>query len=490
MTDPVVVDMFCGSGGESQGIEWAAEKAGINIDMYAINHWERAIETHRANFPDAEHVCRDVQDINPSDLIPSRKVALLWASPACTHFSVARGGKPCDDQSRVTPFTVLDWLDKLTVDRLIIENVPEFQSWGPLDNETHRPIPEEKGETFTAFIGMIRGLGYTVDWKVLNAADYGAPTTRRRLFIQAVRKGSEKSILWPDVTHVQLSPNQTLTEKLPSWVPARDIIDWNLPTQIIDERSRPLAENTMKRICRGIKKYWGPYAKPFLVRYNGGVNRVHSVDDPLPVLDTSNRYGLVQPLIMHIGHTSSKGRTRGIDEPLATVVTKEEACLIEPLFIPQHSCGEVRPVSKPLSTVATKGAISIVEPLLFHHRAQGAIQPASASPLSTLTTFGWVGLVEPLLMNYYGNGTCEPVSKPVPSVTTRDRFALITPENVRIGFRMLKPHELAAAQSFPSDYIFTGNRGEIVKQIGNAVCPKMAEALTAGYMRELAGAES
>ena len=447
---PVIVDMFCGSGGESKGIDWSAEKAGVAIEMFAINHWERAIETHRANFPNAEHICRDVQDIDPSGLVPGRKVALLWASPACTHFSVARGGKPMDNQSRVTPFTILDWLDKLTVDRVIIENVPEFCSWGPLDEQTHRPIPEAKGDTFTAFIGMVRGLGYAVDWKVLNAADYGAPTTRRRLFIQAVRKGSNKAIVWPEATHAK-------TGALPAWVPAREIIDWSLPTQIIDERSKPLALNTMKRILRGIEKYWGEYATPFLVRYNGGVNRVHSVDDPLPVLDTSNRYGLVQPLIMHIGQTSSSGRTRSVNEPLRTVVTKEEACLIEPLFIPQHSCGEVRPTTGPLSTITATGVISIVQPLI---------------------------------MNYYGTGVCHPVSGPLPAVTTKDRFALITPKNARIGFRMLKPHELAAAQSFPKDYIFTGNRADVVRQIGNAVCPKMAEALTSGYMRELAGVKA
>jgi len=486
MSDPVVVDMFCGAGGESQGIDGSAKKAGVSIEMFAINHWERAIETHRANFPAAAHICRDVRDIDPSSLMEGRKVALLWASPACTHFSVARGGKPCDDQSRCTPFTVLDWLDKITVDRVIIENVPEFQSWGPLDEETHRPIPEAKGETFAAFIGMIRGLGYSVDWNVLNAADFGAPTTRRRLFIQAVRNGSGKSIIWPEPSHAQAGPNQTLTGDLPSWVPARDIIDWTLPTQIIDERSKPLVANTMKRICRGIEKYWGEYAAPFLVRYNGGDGRVHSLNEPIPVLDTSNRYGLVQPLVMHIGQTSSKGRVRSVHEPLATVVTKEEACLIEPLFIPQHSCGEVRPTSGPLSTVATKGAIGLVEPLFIPYRSTGAVRPASGYPIPTLVTYGWVGLVEPLLMNYYGNGTCEPISKPVPAVTTRDRFALITPENCRIGFRMLKPHELAAAQSFPRDYRFTGNRGEIVKQIGNAVCPAMAEALTTGYMQELA----
>jgi DNA (cytosine-5)-methyltransferase 1 len=335
---------------------------------------------------------------------------------------------------------------------------------------------------------MIRGLGYAVDWNVLNAADYGAPTTRRRLFIQAVRNGCGKSILWPEATHARSGPNLTLTERLPAWIPAGKIIDWSIPTQIIDERKKPLVPNTMKRILRGIEKYWGPYAKPFLVRYNGGENRIHSLDEPIPVLDTSNRYGLVQPLVMHIGQTSSKGRTRSINEPLATVVTKEEACLIEPLFIPQHSCGEVRPTTGPLSTVATKGAIGLVEPLFIPYRASGRVRPVKESPLPTLVTAGWVGLVEPLIMEYYGNGRCQPASRPVPVVPTKDRFALITPENARIGFRMLKPHELAAAQSFPKEYVFTGNRGEVVKQIGNAVCPKMAEALTTSYMRELAAA--
>ncbi|MCK9591424.1 MAG: DNA cytosine methyltransferase [Methanoregula sp.] len=483
---PVIVDMFCGSGGESQGIDWSAKKAGVNIEMFAINHWERAIETHRANFPDAEHICRDVADVNPSDLVPGRKVALLWASPACTHFSVARGGKPCDDQSRVTPFTILDWLDKLTVDRLIIENVPEFRSWGPLDKETYRPIPKFKGETFNAFIGMIRGLGYTVDHKVLNAADYGAPTTRRRLFIQAVRAGSGKSILWPEVSHLQPGPDHVLIGGMPSWVSARSIIDWSLPTQIIDERKKPLAANTMKRICRGIEKYWGPYATPFLVRYNGGDNRVHSIDDPLPVMDCSNRYGLVQPLVMQLGQTSAKGRTRSVDEPLATVVTKEEACLIEPLIMPYRATGKVRPASEsPLPTLVTAGWIGVIEPLFIPQHSCGEVRPTTG-PLSTVATKGAIGLVEPLIMEYYGNGECRPASEPLSTVTTRDRFALITPENIRLGFRMLKPHELAAAQSFPRGYIFTGNRGDVVRQIGNAVCPKIAEALTTDYMKELA----
>ena len=438
--EDIVVDMFCGAGGECKGIDQSAKNAGANIKIYAINHWQRAIDTHQANFPGAEHICRDVHDIDPSKVIPGRKIALFWASPECLNHSNARGGKPINDQSRVTAFTILDWLNKIVVDRVIIENVPQFKFWGPLNSE-NRPIKEKKGEIFKAFIGMIEALDYTVEYKDLNAADFGAPTTRKRLFIQAVRSSSDKTILWPEPSHAQPSPSQSITSPLPSWIPARDIIDWTLPIQIIDERKKPLVANTMKRILRGIEKYWGDYAYPFLERYNDPIHGICSED------------GTLEPLIMHIGQTSSTGRVRSINEPLATVVTKEEACLIEPLFIHQHSCGEVRPTTNPLSTVATKGAISIIEPLVI---------------------------------NYNGNGKSHPVSEPLATVSTRDRFALITPENCRIGFRMLKPHELALAQSFPSDYKFTGNRGEIVKQIGNAVCPKIAEALTKNYMEEIA----
>ena len=384
---PVFVDMFCGSGGESQGIDRSAKKAGLVLEMFAINHWARAIETHQANFPDAEHICRDVHDITPSEIIPGGKVALLWASPACTHFSVARGGKPCDNQSRVTPFTILDWLDKLTVDRVIIENVSEFQSWGPLDEDTQRPVKERKGETFLAFINMIQAMGYTVDWNVMNAADFGAPTTRRRLFIQAVRGESGKSILWPEPSHAQAGPNSTLTERLPAWVSARDIIDWNHPSESIHSRSRPLADRTMKRIREGLAMYGG---SEFLVCMEHG-GRVVSADVPVPTITTA----------------------RG----------------------------------------------------------------------------GAIGLAQPFLVEYYGNGYPRSVSDPLPTITTHDRFALVEPQHNKIDvkFRMLTPGELAAAQSFQKDYIFTGTRVEVVKQIGNSVCPLLAEALTAGYMRELAG---
>ena len=371
---PVVVDLFCGAGGESQGIHWAL---GDNIKLFAVNHWERACETHAKNFPADECVCQDIQTVIPTNLIRDRQVELMWASPECTNFSVARGGRPMDDQSRCTPFDILRWLTMLDVKRLIVENVKEFVTWGPL-GEDDRPIPSRKGEFFGMFVNAIRAMGYTVDWRFCNAADYGAPTTRTRFFLQAVR--GDKRIVWPEAKYGRkVSDGDLFTDSRKPWIPASSVIDWSLPCGAIDERGKPLADATMKRILKGIERFWGQDAKPFLCRYNGGVNRVHPITEPVPVLDTSNRYGLVQPLICEMRSNSG-----------------------------------CRPVTEPLSTVSTSGA---------HH-----------------------ALIE---------------SKP----------------GVRIGFRMLQPHELSAAQSFPKEYMFTGSRADVVKQIGNAVCPKMAQAL-------------
>lgn len=380
----VVVDLFCGAGGESQGIHWAAEKQDVEVEMYAVNHWERAIETHSANFPKDECICRDIADISPSRVVSGGHVSLLWASPACTHFSVARGGKPMEEQSRVTPFTVLDWLDKLTVDRVIIENVPEFQSWGPL-NADNRPNSEHKGATFDAFIAMIRSLGYYVDWRVMNAADYGAPTTRKRLFIQAVRQGCGKELLWPNQSHykVQDQGNELFTQG-EDWVPASSIIDWTQERKGLLGRTKPLADSTMQKVADGIQKFWTPtQCEPFIARFNSGRNRVHSIHEPLPVLDCSNRYALVEPIVM----------------------------------------------------------------------------------------------------GFYGNATYTPISKPLPTLTTKERFALLEGYSIDgkavqdVSLRMLTVDEIKRAQSFPASYRFSGNRADAVKQIGNSVCPLIAEAL-------------
>ena len=342
-----IIDMFCGGGGESTGLISAAHDYNFDVNMSAINHWERAIETHSANYPFAEHRIEDVQTINPESLKASNDCDLLWASPACTHHSLARGGKPRNEQQRAPAWDVVRFVETIHPKRVIIENVPEFQSWGPLTPDG-KVIQSEKGKTFNVFIKALQSLNYTVSYRVLCAADYGAPTSRRRLFIQAVRKDCGKRIVWPKPTNIKDGDMF-----LPKWHSASEIIDWSIPCQLIKDRKKPLANATLKRIEYGIREFWGDYAEPFiarlygnstaesldkplstiscsgahhmliqpfLARYNGGINRVHTIDKPVPTLDTSNRYGIVQPFITEY---YGNGFAHPVGIPLPTITTKD-----------------------------------------------------------------------------------------------------------------------------------------------------------------------
>ena len=342
-----IVDMFCGGGGESTGLIQEAIDYGFEANKSAINHWERAIETHAANYPFAEHRCENVQHIEPNTLCASKNTDLMWASPGCQHFSVARGGKPRSEDLRSPAWEVLRFAEELRPKRIIIENVPEFQSWGPLTEEG-KVIPSEKGKTFKAFIRALQSLGYAVSYRVLCAADYGAPTSRKRLFIQAVRKDCGKRIVWPRPTNTK---DGDLF--LPKWRSASEIIDWSIPCQLISARKKPLADATLRRIEYGIREFWGDYAepfiaklygqstaeklehplstiscsgahhmliRPFLARYNGGDSRVHKIDEPVPTLDTSNRYGVVEPFITEY---YGNGGSHPIEIPLPTITTKD-----------------------------------------------------------------------------------------------------------------------------------------------------------------------
>lgn len=420
MTTIKAADLFCGAGGSSTGLKRVADALGVRLDLTAVNHWTRAVETHAANHPEARHVCESLDSIDPRK-VTGGSLDLLWASPECTHHSTARGGKPINDQSRSTAWCVVRWAEALRPRYVIVENVPEFQTWGPIGSN-NRPLVSRKGETFGAWLTAMRSLGYTVEAQVLNSADYGAATTRRRLFVVARLDGgrSRGAIRWPDATHAPAGTG-ALFGGLPQWRAAREIIDWNERGTSIFARKKPLAENTLRRIAAGARKFWGLELEPFLVAMEHG-GRALDVNKPLPTI------------------TTAKGGAFGV---------------VQPFLLGQQSGAEGRPVSSPSPTIATSGAIS---------------------------------LIEPFLVSFYGSGiNVSSTREPLRTVTTHDRHGLVQPMALDITFRMLRPHELAAAMGFPTDYHFSGTRTDAVKQIGNAVEVNQAAALWQHPVEQVAG---
>ena len=490
-----VVDMFCGAGGESTGIINAAMELGVRVNLLAINHWEQAIKTHAANHPSADHLCESVERIDPTAVVPGQKLDLLWASPECTHHSIARGGRPRSNQSRASAWLILKWLSELYVERVIIENVPEFLAWGPLDGDG-RPIINKKGKTFRAFVYALMSLGYTVDWRILCAADYGDPTTRRRLFIQAVK--GRKQIVWPQITHMDGNGDNLMGCQ--PWRPARDIIDWSIPGTSIFNRKKPLAGATVRRIAVGIEKYWKDYAKPFLAVLYGS-NDVRSLDMPLPSVTTSGaHHALVEPFLLPNEGFYRGNQPRSIDQPLSTITASRGFGAIVQPFITRyqgnhqgHQDGDSRnhEIDRPLPTVDTSNRYALVEPLILEYYGNGGTEPVS-SPLKTVTTKDRFALLEPFVFNIGQNSAKDrtrSIDEPLSTVVCKAEHCLVEPGplHLDIRFRMLKPHELKQAQGFPKDYIVLGNVTEQVKQIGNAVPPNTAKALSVAAMKAVRG---
>lgn len=441
----IIVDNFAGGGGASIGIMQALGRA---VDV-AINHDPIAIAMHRTNHPETRHYLENVWDVDPRQVVAEfggRPVDLCWLSPDCKHFSKAKGGKPVDKNIRGLAWVAVRWAATVRPRVIILENVEEFKTWGPLLKDG-KPCPKQKGRTFQAFVNALKRQGYRVEYKELRACDYGAPTIRKRLFLMARCDG--QPIRWPEPTHGDPESAEVKSGKLKPWRTAAEIIDWTLPCPSVFETAeeikakygikvvRPLAENTLKRIARGIQKFVIENPKPFIVH----VAQYHSYDDsargqvlnrPLLTQDTSNRYGLVTSHLVKM-----KGTNIG------------------------------QPVTEPMQTV-TAGGLHFGEVRVF-------------------------------LLKYYCNGGDQGLDEPLHTVVSRDRYGLVTVRGedyqiVDIGLRMLQPHELFAAQGFPADYIIDrddqGNRFSKAQQValcGNSVPPDLARVLVESNLPEMCG---
>lgn len=571
----IIVDNFAGGGGASTGISLAI---GRSVDI-AINHDPAAIAMHKANHPFTEHYCESVWDIDPREVVRGRQVALCWLSPNCKHFSKAKGGKPVEKHIRGLAWVAVRWAATVRPRVIILENVEEFKTWGPLipkrDLETGRmlkimhseddetdvcfvaaepgefvppeervyiPDPQRKGITFKAFVNALKRQGYQVDWKELRACDYGAPTTRKRFFLIARCDGNP--IVWPTPTHGDPESQEVKSGKLKPWRTAAEIIDWSLPCPSIFERKKSLAENTLRRIARGIQRFVLDNPKPFIVQVNYSGAQHHycrPLDKPLSTITAKNGWGLVSPFIARIGQTGFDGNRMQyqVEEPLTTVVTKAEHLLVTPTlmvnttghpgsqvdapirtittgnhhalvaaFLSKYhgetSPGEVRGQlpDEPIRTIDTSNRFSLVTSHLIKLRGTGQgmnIGHPVTEPLHTVSAGGnHIGEVRAFLLKYYGaEQDGQACTEPLHTITAKHKFGLVTIHGqdyqiVDIGMRMLEPHELFAAQGFPDSYIidrdYEGSRYSKAAQVarcGNAVPPPFAEHLVRANLPEL-----
>lgn len=460
--DELIVDNFAGGGGASTGIELAT---GRPVDV-AINHNPEAIKLHKMNHPFTKHYCESVWDVDPREVCRGRKVALCWFSPDCTHFSKAKGGKPKDKTIRGLAWVAVRWAATVRPRVIILENVEEFQTWGPLD-KGGQPIKKEKGRTFRSFVHALEAHGYKVAWKELRACDYGAPTIRKRFFLIARCDG--KPIEFPEPTHGPegsgLLPYRT----------AADIIDWSIPTKSIFTRKKALAENTQRRIAKGLDKFVLKNPAPFIVQVNhGGENfRGQAFDEPMPTV-TAIDHNCIAAANLMVLRNNMDGKS--VEKPLNTITGGTGAGhMSQQLNFLTEYYGTGKPVSVygPLHTVTARDRNALISVRVESYKAGSDLYfwPEIRTMLNKYCGYA-LGDDEVLIVNIDG----------------QDYFIS------DIGLRMLEPRELYNAQGFPPDYIisFSENgkeysKKEQVARCGNAVPPPFAEALVRANLPELCG---
>mgnify|MGYP002566028063 FL=1 len=544
----LIVDNFAGGGGASTGIELAT---GYSVDI-AINHDPEAIKMHKANHPNTKHYCENVWAVDPVKACNGHPVALAWFSPDCKHFSKAKGGKPKDKTIRGLAWVACRWAGLVRPRVIMLENVEEFKTWGPLGRR-HHPIKAKQGKTFEKFVQQLTDLGYEVQCRELIAADYGAPTMRKRFFMIARCDG--KPIVFPEPTHGPADSETVKAGLRKPYVGAYTQLDFSLPCPSIFDTSeeikekygiravRPLAPKTMERIARGLRKFVLDNPEPFIIQCNhGGERRPNDIRKPMPTITGKHGYGIVEPTFAPYMGTNTTNHPGGnCKDPIHTITTGNQQCLISPTLIQYHSETSKdgvrgQAIKDPIMTVDSSNRYGLVASFL-HKYYDGGYKGAGETvenPLPTVTAWdhnsvvtanliqmnnhcdgkdirqplptitagdGHFGEVRAFLIKYYGQGTGQDIEQPLDTVTARDRFGLVTIEGVDyqivdIGLRMLEPRELYGCQGFPEDYIidhdYTGKtypRSEQVRRCGNAVCPPIPAALVRANLSELCVAE-
>lgn len=428
------VDNFAGGGGASTGIEAAI---GRSVDI-AINHDPDAIAMHKVNHPATKHYCENIWEVDPVDACEGNPVALAWFSPDCRHFSRAKGGKPVDKNIRGLAWVAIKWAHAVRPKVIMLENVPEIQTWGPL-GEDGKPVKDRIGETFEGFILALttgipadhpaykemcdalsiredsktalrlrKGLGYDVEYRTLRSCDYGAPTTRTRFYM--IARSDERPITWPEATHAPKDSEAVRQGcKLP-YHTAAECIDWSIPAQSIFERDKPLAENTLRRIARGIKKFVIDNPEPFIVNYKFD-NEPQSADSPLSTVTAVNNHYLVTPTLVPIGYGERENqapRVNSVDEPLGTIVTSGKHYLVTPYLtkFQQNSVGNS--LNNPIDTVmAGAQRFGLVAPTLIQYHSETDKDEVRGQeltePLMTVDTSPRYALsVAQIMKNYIG----------------------------------------------------------------------------------------
>ncbi len=419
------VDLFCGAGGASTGMEAALSSLQLSHRGLAINHWSVAVDTMRANHPDIDTKQMSIEEAVPADLVPGGEVDLLWASPSCTHHSRAKGGKPRSNQLRAQPELILTWLDQLFVRRLIIENVPEFIDWGPLTKDG-RPSKSGKGACFRKWIEAIEVRNYKCEWRILNCADYGDATTRRRFFLQAVRKGCGK-ISWPEPTHAE-NPETDLWGHTPKrWRGVRECLDFSDLGRSIFNRKSPLADNTLRRIAVGLRKYDGiDFQMDMLGSSTGDDSRVRPLTAPLPPQHAGgNRSAVVRPFIVKLNNGAD---AEDIDEPLTSVLAGgQHHALCTPFIVRANRGCFSESVDAPLSSEQAHTCHhALCQPIVLDHFRNGEATDGSA-PIGALTTHDRYSVVTPFVVEHRKNGSAKSLDTPIGAQTTKDKFSICTP---------------------------------------------------------------